>query len=90
MDAVVVHEAIPGDAPHYTLMTQSYYNHLFASKMERSSLYAKRLGVGRLFHRRGIKLLHDGPVHQIPPCLEEIRAAVLVEQIVGVLPNVHN
>ena len=43
MDALVAQGTIPADDPHYTLMTQSYYNHLFASKIERSSQYAKRL-----------------------------------------------
>ena len=43
MDALIAKGEIPADDPHYTLMTQSYYNHLFASKIERSSQYAKRL-----------------------------------------------
>ena len=46
MDELVAKGSIPADDPHYTLMTQSYYNHLLASKMERATLYAKRLGGG--------------------------------------------
>ena len=44
MDALVSKGAIPADDPHYTLMTQSYYNHLQASKIERASQYARRVG----------------------------------------------
>ena len=43
MDALVAKGEIATDNPHYTLMTQSYYNHLFASKIERATQYAKRL-----------------------------------------------
>jgi len=44
MDALVSKGAIPSDDPHYTLMTQSYYNHLQAARIERATQYAKRAG----------------------------------------------
>jgi hypothetical protein len=42
-DALVREGIIPRDDPHYAMMTQCYYTHLFASDAERSDWYAQLL-----------------------------------------------
>ena len=44
VDALVTRGDIPANDPHYTLMTQSYYNHLLGSDLDRAAHYARRVG----------------------------------------------
>src|SRR3954452_9899342 len=56
---------------------------LFTSRLFGSRSHRKRTGLCR-----SIALRDLAPVHRVPPRLEIVRAAVLIVQIIGVLPDV--